>query len=318
MPLGDLNRLKQRVIDDLRRACRAKLVNWCLQLSTHQARKGLTTSNPLKVLVDNSVLGFGRTHETVQIVQETHWPPGSEPGEILVADGAPIDIKQKYGKKTKQSGDLDLDAYEDTRYLPGIAHLTRRGFIQWKTSFQLFSERSYQKIGRYQGKTSYFDHWLFEGIESESVDGYGVVGVSEIDTNLIERLLDNRNGKINIRNRKISRISKSTDTLYAGIVELIGKEKNLDAWHIRTAEVYGLFCFLTMDYKLRNSVERNRGKEPIASLRAKVMTPAEFGRHIGLSPINPYICELAESDAMQSSTRLRKTLRRRGGSASSM
>ena len=114
MPLGDLNRLKQRVIDDLRRACRAKLVNWCLQLSTHQARKGLTTSNPLKVLVDNSVLGFGRTHETVQIVQETHWPPGSEPGEILVADGAPIDIKQKYGKKTKQSGDLDLDAYEDT------------------------------------------------------------------------------------------------------------------------------------------------------------------------------------------------------------
>ena len=47
-------------------------------------------------------------------------------------------------------------------------------------------------------------------------------------------------------------------------------------------------------------------KEPIASLRTEVMTPSEFGRYLGVSPINPYICELAESDAAKSSARLRK------------
>ncbi len=302
-----VDRWRQRFIDHLPHAYRTKLVNWCLQLSAHHARKGLATSDPLKVLVDNTVLGFGRTHETIGIVRETHWPPGGEPGQVIVCHRAPIDISQRYGSKKLAD---DLDVYEDARYLPGIAHLTRRGLIQWKTSFELFSERSYQEIGRYQGKKNYFDYWLFEGIKIESVDGYGVPGISEIDLNPIGVPPDNRS-------KQIDRVSKSTDPLYKGIVGLIGTEKNLDAWHIRTAAVHGMFCFLTMDYKLRRIVKQNNGKEPIASLSTKVMTPAEFGRHIGLSPIDPYICELAESDAVKQSARLRKAPRRWDCSGSS-
>ena len=110
------------------------------------------------------------------------------------------------------------------------------------------------------------------------------------------------------RQRQRNRVFGSDDPLYKGLAQLLPTESNLDAWHIRTAEVHGLFCFLTMDFKLQRIFEQNRNKAPISSLRAKVMTPEQFGKCMGISPMNPYICELAESDAVQSSARLREKL----------
>ena len=82
---GVADRLGQGLIDALPQLYRAQFVNWCLQLSTHKARRRVTASDSIKVLIDNSVLGHASTHETVGIVQKTDWPPGGEPGEVTVA-----------------------------------------------------------------------------------------------------------------------------------------------------------------------------------------------------------------------------------------
>ena len=300
-----IDRLRQRLIDNLPYEYRAKLVNWCLQLSTYRVRGRLASSAPIEILVDNSVLGHGSTHKTVEVVQKVNWPPGSEPGEVTVAYRTPRECNG--------------EVYENLRYLPGIAHLTRGGYLKLKTSFELLSERNHHPIGRFTGNKTLFSYWLFDGIKIESVDGYDIPDFDRdhfrknptINKIIYSKDVDPLDMYPNNKEKQISRVSQSTDPLYMGLANLMPKKGNLDAWHIRTAEAHGLFCFLTMDFRLRRNVEQNRLKEPIASLHSKVMTPKEFGKHIGVSPINPYICELTENDAVKSSARLRKEFRSR-------
>ncbi|MCY4128043.1 MAG: hypothetical protein OXG15_02245 [Gammaproteobacteria bacterium] len=282
------------------------LANLLLQFSTLRTRSLLKGSDPLTVLIDNSVLGHGRTHETVAYSQKVNWPPGGEPCEVPVIHRAPINIKNKY----------EEEVYDSVRYLPGIAHLTRLGFIQLKTSFELYSERNHQPTGRYEGKKGYFDYWLFDGIKIESVDGYDVPDFDlehfrknpRINKVICSTDVDPLGIYPNNKEKQINRVSQSNDPLYLELAKLLPMKSNLDAWHIRTAEAHGLFCFLTMDFKLWRLVEKNKNKEPIASFHTKVMTPKEFGEHIGLWPVNPHICELAERDALKSSARLREKL----------
>lgn len=298
--------LIQRWIDNLPHRYRAKFVNWLLQLSTQRARSKLARSGPVTVLIDNSVLGHGRTHETVVHMQKINWPPGGEPGEVPIIYRAPIDFTKK---------DREL-VCQNIRYLPGIAHLARLGFLTLRTSFELLSERNHQPIGRFQGKKGWFDYWLFKDINIESVDGYDVPDfdleyfsnnptvdkvINSTDIDPLEMYPENKQ-------KQRDRVSGSNDPLYTELVQLLPKKWNLDAWHICTAEAHDLFCFLTLDCKLQRFFEQNRNKPLISSLRTKVMTPEQFGKYMAISPINPYICELVESDAAQSSARLREKL----------
>ena len=129
-----------------------------------QSRCFLKSSEPIKVLIDNSVLGHGRTHEMLAYLEKVNRPPGSEPSEVPITHRTSINIKEKHG----------VEVHESVRYLPGIAHLTRLGFIQLQTSCELLSAQNHQPIGRYEGKKGFFDYWLFDGIKIEFVDGYDV------------------------------------------------------------------------------------------------------------------------------------------------
>ena len=303
---GNARRFIQRLIDNLPYRYKAKFANWFLQLSTHRARSKLARSGPITVLIDNSVLGHGSTHETIEVMQKINWPPGGEPGEVPKIYRAPIDITKEYGELV----------YESIRYLPGIAHLARLGFLILRTSNELLSEQNHQPIGRFRGKKSLFHYWLFEGINIESVDGYDVPDFDleyfsnnpTVNKVIYSTDIDPLGMYPENRQRQRNRVFGSDDPLYKGLAQLLPTESNLDAWHIRTAEVHGLFCFLTMDFKLQRIFEQNRNKAPISSLRTKVMTPEQFGKYMAISPINPYICELAESDAAKSSSRLRERL----------
>ena len=298
-----MNQLKQRLIDNLPYACRARYVNWHLQRSTRQARRWLTDSDRISVLIDNSTLRYARTHETVSITQLVNWPPGSEPTEVRIPYRA-----QRVFKEEHQG------INENIPYLPGIAYLARIGMLKLMTSRELKSEQNHHPVGAVQGHMGWFDYWIFEGIDIESVDGYEAPNFDlenfrnnpTINKVICSTDKDPLNMHPENMKKMNERISQSTDPLYKGLMKLLPKKSNFDAWHIRTAEVHGLFCFLTMDLKLCDAIEKNRSNEPIASLRTKVMTPAELGRYIGLSPIDPSICELAEEDTMKSSARLRK------------
>ncbi len=298
-----VSQLKRRLIDNLPYVCKAKYVDWCLQRSTREARRRLAGSARLSVLIDNSTLRYAKTHKTVGVKQQLYWPPDGESSEILVPCRAPIVF-----------GDNHREVNENIPYLPGIAHLARMGMLKLMTSRELKSEQLHHPVGAARGQKGWFDFWLFEGIDIDSVDGYESIKfdleyfrdnptINEVIYSTDIDPFDVHPDNMSNMNR---RLSQSSDSIYRDLAKLLPKKSNFDAWHIRTAEVHGLFCFLTMDFKLRGAIEKNRKKESIASLCTKVMTPAEFGRCVGLSPIDPYICELAEQDAMKSSARLRK------------
>ena len=239
-------------------------------------------------------------------MQKINWPPGSEPEEVPIIYRAPIDITKEYGELV----------YESIRYLPGIAHLARLGFLTLRTSFELLSERNHQPMGRFQGEKGWFDYWLFKDINIESVDGNDVPDFDleyfsnnpTVDKFIYSTDIDPLGIYPENKQKQRDRVSRSNDPLYKGLTKILPQKSNLDAWHIRTAEAHGLFCFLTMDFKLRSIIEQKKKREPISSLRTMVMTPKEFGQHIGLWPIKPEICEFAETDAVQSSARLREKL----------
>ncbi len=300
------NRLVRRTVNELSHKSRARLANYCLRLSTYRTRGRLAHSDPVKLLIDNSVLAHAITHETVGVTQAVNWPPERASSEVIVTRRVPVDIRRKYGKKV----------YNSVQYLPAISHLSRCGVFQLFTSSELHVEQEHQPIGRYKGNKGWLDWWLFDGIEIPSVDGYIVSPFDlayfrsnpTIDRVIYSTDIDPLHISCNSRQRQIERLERSNDRLYLELSEILPPKSNLDAWHIRTAEKYGLFAFVTMDFKLRSIIEKNKIEEPIASLRSKIMTPAEIGRYFRMYPINPYLCELARNYRMGTNARLPRTL----------
>uniref|UniRef100_UPI001C204233 hypothetical protein n=1 Tax=Enterococcus faecalis TaxID=1351 RepID=UPI001C204233 len=65
-----------------------------------------------------------------------------------------------------------------------------------------------------------------------------------------------------------------------------------DAWHIRTAERHELFCFLIMDRKLLATCHSQRKKEPLKSLKTKILSPQGFAAVLGMKSVAPRFLEL--------------------------
>jgi hypothetical protein len=234
-------------------------------MSTWSARQKLKQSSA-RVLIDNSVLGFGVTHETVWISTGTKkW-------------GGVHDVETGYSARVPvHAPDNESQEYANIKYLAGIAALARKGAIELLTSAELTDERIRQPVGRFRGY-GWFDYSIFNDIRIASIDGHRLPAIGPTGMNLPTA-----------KEQQQARIAQANDRLYLALVNLLGQKHNLDAWHIRTAEVNGLFCFLTMDFKLRNHVEANKRHEPIRSLTTKIMTPMEFGQEFGLMPISPQI-----------------------------
>ncbi|HVK42314.1 MAG TPA: hypothetical protein VM471_07540 [Phenylobacterium sp.] len=234
-----------------------RLVHW----STFQARRKLPADQPLGILVDNSVRGNAVTHESRWV---SAGPKMWGPHEIDTGYMARVPV---------HTDENDTEIYENLTYLSGIVHLGKTGRLRLCTSAELRDETSRQPSGLYTGY-GYFDHSLFAGVNLECIDkleGGWVLG----------------GGAPPLEDQQQRRLSNSNDPLYHALLKRLGPKQNLDAWHIRTAEKHGLFCFLTMDFKLRRTVERWKDYEPFKSMKTKVMTPAEFGKAFELIRVPP-------------------------------
>lgn len=239
-----------------------RIVNWLIGVSTYRARQMLD-GTPISVLIDNSVLGHGITHETAWISTGTaNW--GSH--EVETGYAARIAV---------HAVDTNTEVYENIKFLPGIAHLARKGMISLWTSAELLEETYRQPIGRFRGY-GYFDHSIFNDVTIESVDGRVPARYDFTDTT-----------KPNWKKKQQTRLESYKDERFLLLVEKLGSSNNLDAWHIHTAEMHNLFCFLTMDFRLKRTIEGIRHLEPFRSLTTKVMTPVEFGETFGLLPVPP-------------------------------
>lgn len=251
------------VVDRLRFMYGPSAANLIVSLSALPARLRIFRAGPISILVDNSVLFHAVTHETAWVsTGKAKWGPG----DIDTGYAARIPVRHK---------DSDSRDHRNIKYLPGIAHLARIGQLSLKTAGELALERFKQPVGRFHGY-GMFDQNLFSDIEMEQVDGMPDMVMSPKWMNLPS-----------IEEQQHERLSNSSDPLYRGLVKLLGPKNSQDAWHIRTAEVHGMFCFLTMDFTLCSNFDGRRKQEPIKSLRTKVMTPSQLGKYLRIFPVDP-------------------------------
>ncbi len=264
--------LRQRLsalVQEIRHVASPRLGNVLLTLSTYKARRELAGASPLEILVDSSVLALAVTHETRWVSTGRH-PWGQQMPDT--GNMARVPVRRKPNRHASPEAKRD---YEEVCYLVGLVHLARIGLVRFKTSGELRVEQWKHPVGRFKGY-GYFDLSLFNGIDIESVDRMAEMhfqpswkkGPSWAD-------------------QQKERLQNSTDALYKGIVKHLGSTNSQDAWHIRTAETYGLFCLLTVDRSLCTNFRQRSQQEPIRSLHTTVLTPTELGRRLGLRPLDP-------------------------------
>lgn len=262
------------IIEHFRFKYAPRIVDYIVKLSTRKARVKLCASGPLTVLVDNTVLDHAVTHETAWIVTG----------------------KAKFGATENDTGysariavhpaDSQSREYRNVQFLPGLASLARQGLLTLHTSAELDAERFHQPGGRFRGY-GYLDLSLLSGVEIKSVDGrvFPTLGPEwmELPTSREQQ------------HQRLKR-AEDEDTAYASLVEVLGRKNSQDAWHIRTAEKFGLFCFLTMDFDLFKPLNAQRNAKRIKTLATKVMTPEQLGRYLGLTPVPPHLLSYHAAD----------------------
>ena len=239
-----------------------------LDHATQSARRTLKKQAPLTLLIDNTVLDIAVTHEN-------KWVTHSRGGYIA---RVPV-----YGRKNTS------ERHRQSSYLTGIAHLARLGLVRLHQSAELENEQFRQPSGRYRGY-GYCDYSLFQDLKLDSIDGwvFSSTGPSWMDLPSVEE-----------QQRK--RLRQSGDALFHDLHGLLkqqlGEKCSQDAWHIRTAERHGLFCFLTTDGSLLKACKSLANKEPLRSLTTRVMTPEELGLHLGIRPVKPYLLSYNDADS---------------------
>lgn len=262
-----------RYAEHLRFKYGPRVANWVIDLSTYRARRDLKVTGAIGVLVDNTVLDHATTHETAWIsTGEKQW------GNQTIQTGYAARI-------AVHAADSPAREYEHVRYLPGLISLKRAACVTLHSSAELQSEQFYQPPGRFRGY-GYSDYNLFAGVALKSIDGHVFPHLGPSWMNLPDA---------REQQRQRLRAREAEDPEYASLVAVLGRKNSQDAWHIRTAEKFGLFCFLTMDFRLTETLAAQQNSARIRALKTLVMTPAELGKRLGLPPIAPHI--LSYTDA---------------------
>lgn len=216
-----------------------------------------------RILIDNTLLGHGITHETAWLdTGKAQW------GDVEIDTGyavrIPVHSEQDNSREARS-----------VRCLPGIVNLTKRGLITLATSSELQDEQLPHPKGRYAGY-GIFDYSVFQGLPIEAIEDqeYSVI-------------ISPSPGVPSLKEQRHKRLNKKTDPLYLDLVKVLGQNNSQDAWHIYTAERNECYCFLTMDFALIRNVRAQAGNKIIRSLRTKIITPEEFGREFSVTPLSP-------------------------------
>lgn len=225
---------------------------------TAQARYKLQRQGSLRILVDTSTRGHSVTHETAWVYTgKQMWG-----GEIPITSGYAARIPVQSPKSDKR-------IHREISYLGGIAVLAEQGYLDLYTSAELSAEAYRHPLGQQRGY-GFFDFNLFEDLHISSIDGYVFDPQPSIGA-------------------QIDRIESYNDPLYRKISRLLPKKNHLDAWHVRTADAYDMFCFLVIDFPLIENLAKARTLKDFPSLKTEVMLPSQLAEVIGLKPVPPFL-----------------------------
>jgi hypothetical protein len=169
------------------------------QHATAKAVKKVRDANPIRVLVDSSILAHAVTHESAWVsTGTTNWGPH----QIDTGYSARVPV---------YAADSGKESFRQVQYLPGIAQVARLGFLELFTSAELGAEQDRQPAGRFHGY--YLDDMnQFAGIAFKSVDG---------------RQFDLKHAKA----KQLRRVSECADPLFRSLVGILGEQNSLDAYH---------------------------------------------------------------------------------------
>ena len=239
------------------------VVNKLTTLATFKASRKIKKSNAYRILIDNTVLFHGITHETAWIsTGQKKW------GNSTIETG--------YSARIPVHADNDnSDAGRSVKYLPGISHLAKNRVIQLCISSELHDEQLTQPIGRFKGY-GYFDLSIFKEVEFERIrdpEYSFVIAPSYLNVP-------------NLTEQRKQRLKSKSDKLFHELVSVLGQKNSQDAWHIVTAERNGCYCFLTMDFKLIKTFRSQSKNRIIHALKTKVMTPEEYGSLFSIHPLS--------------------------------
>jgi hypothetical protein len=261
--IGSLRKLARSFKSTLRYRFLPGVVDSLTIIATLESSKKLKAANVERVLIDNTVLAHGVTHETAWV----------DTGKAHCGD---IEIDTGYAARIPVHADRDdTDAARSIRYLPGIASLARRGHLTLATSSELQDEQWTQPAGRFRGY-GLNDFSLFGDVKFETIKDpqYSVV-------------FGGYAGLPSVKEQRMKRLEAKGDPLFQELVEVLGPKNSQDAWHIATAEHNHCHCFLTMDFRLIRNVRAQAENQTIKSLRTRILTPEEFGREFSIIPIPP-------------------------------
>lgn len=238
-----------------------KIVDKYIEFRNLCIEKNLRRLKVNSILVDNTVLFHGVTHETVWISKgRKKW------GDTTIDTGClsriPVHKKGYEGRE-----------FSSIKYLPSIIDLAKRGVIELCLSDELKDEQLTQPMGRFRGY-GMFDRSLFEALDMRVIHDPDYTWVMGSSCRSLEE-------------QRKDRLASKSDPLYHDLLRVLGKKNSQDIWHIVTAERNSCYCFLTMDFKLVKNLEAQKNNPIVRSLKTKVLTPEEFGLAVNLPSISP-------------------------------
>ena len=286
---------------------------FCSRAAQEKSDKG----KPLKILIDNSVIAqFSFLFRTIGYKRViSGWPrPESPPIQMDCISMDPV--YTEYAGKP-----LDYNREYNMRFVPSLLYLFQQEYIEIFSSDALFAERRNQMTGMYSG-IGIFDYALFKDIKFKNLDGFEAYcfiddALEEIDGKIGFSLdFAAKNPTIaHFPNAEecmgeYGMIIKSTDRDPFGtapnasqkldlwlkkkrggnpdfdrLVKCLGEKNIKDAWHIYTADKYGMNFFLTMDFKIVKTIQSQKGNKDIKGLKVQVVTPQMLGEMIEIQPM---------------------------------
>lgn len=238
-----------------------KIVDKYIEFRNSCIEKNLRKLKVTSILVDNTVLFHGVTHETAWISNgRKKW------GDTTIDTGYLSRIP------VHRNGCEDRE-FSSIKYLPSIVDLARRGVFELCLSDELKDEQLTQPMGRFQG-FGVFDRSLFKVLDMRVIhdpDYTFAIGF----------------GCRSLEEQRKDRLALKSDPLYHDLIRVLGKKNSQDIWHIVTAERNDCYCFLTMDFRLVKNLEAQKNNPVVRSLKTKVLTPEQFGLEVNLPSISP-------------------------------
>jgi hypothetical protein len=189
---------------------------------------------PLKVLFDSNLWNEGVTQEYYVAPKTIEWPKGTF-RVLHIAELGPRVLRRKTLEQSRE-------IFEVMRY---VAELANGGRIRLYDTMELV----YEWMGRSHGPS-------LRNTEFDVLKGVRIIRLEPPMQRTVA--FGAFNLEDNFKDQRESWLENITEPRFLELKRVINRAHWADAFHLWTAEVYGLDCILTMETKVRNSLDNQK------------------------------------------------------------